>query len=67
MKLRSLDFVGQWPTGIHWMPGEERELPPGYPVPTEPPPEGLILLDSDTATFPAVVPVDLLDRDEVLQ
>ena len=37
MRLRSIDFVGAWPPGIHWSPGEERELPEGYPVEGEPP------------------------------
>lgn len=31
---------GEWPTGIHWSPGEVRAIPPGYPI-TEPPPEWL--------------------------
>lgn len=31
---------GEWPTGIHWTPGEVRAIPPGYPI-AEPPPEWL--------------------------
>lgn len=29
--------AGEWPVGIHWSPGEVREIPPGYPI-TEPVP-----------------------------
>ena len=36
MTLRALT-AGEWPTGIHWTPGEVRRLPDGYPVPGDPP------------------------------
>ncbi len=32
---------GEWPTGVHWSPGETRTLPPGYPV-DEPPPAWIV-------------------------
>lgn len=28
---------GEWPTGVHWTPGEVRRLPDGYPVAGDPP------------------------------
>lgn len=33
--------AGEWPSGIHWSPGEERTLPDGYPVPDDGPPAWL--------------------------
>ena len=53
MRLRSSSFTGQWPTGIHWSPGETRELPVGYPVPPEDPPRGLDAVDAVAERHPA--------------
>lgn len=41
MKLRSTTFTGQYPIGLHWSPGETRELPKGYPLPEGDLPKGL--------------------------
>jgi hypothetical protein len=41
LRLRSETFVGEWPVGVHWRPGEVRVIPPDYPRDGEPPP-GLV-------------------------
>ena len=38
MRMRSV-AIGEWPTGVHWSPGEEREI---TPAPGEAPPGWLL-------------------------
>ena len=37
---------GEWPTGIHWTPGEQRDVPDDYPR-TEPAPSWLVMVEVD--------------------
>lgn len=45
MTLRSVSYTGTWPTGIHWSPGEIREVPETWPGADEPLPAGLEHVD----------------------
>ena len=44
---------GMWPVGIHWSPGEEREVPDDYPRGDAPdPPPYLVLVDAKPEAKP---------------
>lgn len=42
MTLRSESYTGMWPVGVHWTPGEVRDVPDGYPGLDDALPEGLV-------------------------
>lgn len=47
-RYRSESFVGEWPTGLAWRPGEVREIPEGFTIAGEPPP-GLVAVPQEDA------------------
>lgn len=41
LRLRSVAYVGEWPRGVYWQPGEERTIAPERVADEGPPPAGL--------------------------